>query len=97
MSENTQNTEPEVVPTFYVIVVNEFGPPQFLTFDSIEQAAASVREYKATGDKLYVYVVEGHQWRISKGDKNFLVSPRHDKRIALFDEEELQFNEDGSM
>ena len=97
MSENTQNTELEAPDTFYVIVINEFGPPQFLSFDSEEQAAASVREYKATGDKLYVYVIEGKQWKISKGDKNFLVSPRHDKRIPLFDEEELQFNEDGSM
>jgi hypothetical protein len=99
MSENSQNTEQkaEPAPLFHVVVVGDFGVPQMLVFNSITEAAQCIKGYKQTGECVYAYVVEGQQWRTTVGEKNYLVSPRHDSRVPLFDDDEQPLSEDGRI
>jgi hypothetical protein len=99
MSENSQSTEQkaELPVLFHVVLVGDFGVPQLLVFNSIEEAAQCIKGYKQTGERLYAYVIEGHQWRTTVGDKNYLVSPRHDTRVPLFDEDDQPLSEDGRI
>jgi len=96
MSEATQSSEtPQNSPDFYLVFISEFDAPQLLTFNSPEQVAQAIREFKVTNKKFFAYVFEGRLWQSTKGKNNYLLSPDADARYPLFDEQTDTINENG--
>jgi hypothetical protein len=97
MPHPTQSSETSEQPSsnFNLILVTEFDAPQLFIFNTAEEVAACIRDYRKTMKKFYTFVFEGQQWKTTAGRRNYLLSPESDERIPLFEEEPEIISEDG--
>lgn len=80
---------------FNLVLVTEFDAPQLFVFNTAEEVAACIRDYRRTMKKFYTFVFEGQQWKTTAGRRNYLLSPEANERIPLFEEEPEVISEDG--
>lgn len=80
---------------FFVVLISEFDAPQLFRYNTPQEAAARIREYRLEHKKFYAYVFEGKQWRHTNGPSSYLLSPEADMRLPLFEDGSETINENG--
>jgi hypothetical protein len=91
----SSETSEQTSSSFNLILVTEFDAPQLFIFNTAEEVAACIRDYRKTMKKFYTFVFEGQQWKTTTGRRNYLLSPDADERIPLFEEELEVISDDG--